>query len=392
MHPAIAELKRRNRVAGQRLTPIDARVTNITPKPPSHQRTSVSAHPTASTVRLYPCAQDAQSHPSSRFASTAKLEGGRGSHTISTTNRSTSKAKCDGARPVTHRTPANPRSAVVRARSRNNAEQEEHVSLREQGPSLPASDTASQGIEIQKTALNSMVSHDSFFESVSLLWGHASSKEIAKSTTSYAAVTGANEEKEVAFLEQYKNRDAWNHTLSQQILDVLQGDRMEEPFTTDLWARPLKGVAKNFSGYYACIRCHVPLVAPTHQILYLVRGIAAFSRMNTQAVEVRVSSVSAPNSSLAQKGDLLELQVHCQCCGGFLGILVPCTEIELAAGARSVFAVNSCCLEFVECARTPCRLDGIYGEDEGCLTGGITAKASCGSIEINFDDPSIFEM
>ncbi|RNF08502.1 hypothetical protein TraAM80_02728 [Trypanosoma rangeli] len=392
MHPVIAELKRRNRVAGQRLTPIDARATNITPKPPSHQRTSVPARPTASTVRLYSSAQDTQSHASSRFVSTAKLEGGRGSHTISTTNLSASKARCDSAKPLMHRTPAKPQSAGIQVRSKNNAVQEKNSSLREKGSSLPGSDTASQGIGIQKIARNSMVSQGSLFEGISLLWDHASGAGIAKSTTSYAAITGANEEKEVVFLEKYKNSETWNHNLSQQILDVLQGDRMEDPFTTDLWARPLKGVAKNFSGYYACIRCHVPLVAPTYQILYLVRGIAAFSRMNTQAVEVRVGSIAAPISSSAQKSGLLELQVHCQCCGGFLGILAPCTEIELAAGARSVFVVNSCCLEFVESTRTPCRLDGIYGEDEEDLTGGITAKASRGSIEINFDDPSIFEM
>ncbi|RNE97548.1 uncharacterized protein Tco025E_09426 [Trypanosoma conorhini] len=400
-HPAIAELKRRNRAAGQRLAPINARVTNIAPRPPSHPRTSMSAQPTASTVRSYPHAQDAPSRTSSRFASTANVGGCGGSHTTTTTtatsmatNRSSGRAKYNGvSRTPVHHMPSKPQSTLLQARARTSAAQEDRASLREGGSLLPGSDAASRGTEVQATARDSMVSQDTLFDSSSQLWGNAHCNRMVKTTTSSAPNADANEEEEVASLECYKHSEAWNHKLSQQVLDVLEGERMEDPFTTDLWTRPLKGVTETFSGYYACVRCHVPLVAPTYQILYSVRGIAAFSRMNTQAVEVRVGGVAAPtSSSSAQRRDSLELKVHCHCCGGFLGLLAPSTEIELEAGARSVFAVNSCCLEFVKGARTQCRLDEIYGEDEDDVTSGVAAKASRGSIGIDFDDPGIFEM
>ncbi|EKF31014.1 hypothetical protein MOQ_005155 [Trypanosoma cruzi marinkellei] len=418
MHQAIAELKRRSRAVGQRLQPIDMRPTSVVPKPPNYRRTSEPPGQHASTLRPYPSGPSSQSCTASGLASTEKLDVGRGnqtgpnnfadatsSSTTTTTTTSTTNTRktssnankvknrdgVSGA--IVQRMPTKPTSVVRNPRPRNDVPRGERIPLREHASSPVVPKNILQDIEGHAAAEGLTTSHGMPSDSKSHLNGHVHSEWKGKSKVTDSEMFGSNRDEELHFLEKYKDSKEWNKMLPQSVLDVLEREKMEDPFTTDIWTRALKGEEEKISGFYACIRCHVPLVDSKYQIPFLVRGIAAFSRLNTEAVEVRVGGFSAVTSSLTQKAKLLELHVRCRCCGGFLGTLVPCTDIESTAGSRTVFAVNSCCLEFMGSSHTRCCLDGVYGgDDDGASDGGIVTVDSLNGSEIDFDDPNIFEM
>ncbi|PBJ75132.1 hypothetical protein BCY84_11529 [Trypanosoma cruzi cruzi] len=412
MHPAIAELKRRSRAVGQRLQPLDVRPTNIVPKPPTYRRSSGPTGQHASTLRPYPSGQISQSCTASGFASTEKPDGDRGSQhtptnfadatstnttTTTTTKKSSSANKVKGRESVSgsvvHRMPTKPTSVVRNPRPRNDASQGERITLREHASSLVVSKDRSRDIEGHAAAEGLMASRGLPSDGKSHLYGYVYSEWKDKSNASKSEMFTSNRDEELYFLEKYRDSREWNKMLPRSVLDVLEGEKMEDPFTTDIWTRALKEKEQDISGFYACIRCHVPLVASKYQIPFLVRGIAAFSRLNTEAVEVSVGGFSAVTSSFTKKANPLELHVRCRCCGGFLGILAPCTDIESDASSRAIFAVNSCCLEFIRGSHTQCCLDGVYGGDEdGASDGGIVTVNSLDGGEINFDDPNIFEM
>lgn len=202
----------------------------------------------------------------------------------------------------------------------------------------------------------------------------------------------SNEEDEVKSVDGYTNPKSWTRALPKRVLDVLKGGRLEEPYTTDLWSQALQGEAKRASGHYACIRCHVPLLSPAYQVAYAVRGMAAFSRLNKRAVDLRVNVSTTAAEALKGEKNVLELLVHCRCCGGFLGVLTPDVGMEYMTETKNVFVVNSCCLEFMRGKHTRCKLDGMYSSDEEGMNDEESLDGLVPSTELNFDDPDIFEV
>ncbi|KAF8304459.1 hypothetical protein TcBrA4_0045680 [Trypanosoma cruzi] len=203
----------------------------------------------------------------------------------------------------------------------------------------------------------------------------------------------SNRDEELYFLEKYRDSREWNKMLPRSVLDVLGGRENGGSLYDRYLDTCVKGERTRHFWFLclhslSCTSCGFKIPDP----FFSAWDSSVFSSEYRSCGGERWW-IFGRNFFFYKKANPLELHVRCRCCGGFLGILAPCTEIESDASSRAIFAVNSCCLEFIRGSHTQCCLDGVYGGDEdGASDGGIVTVNSLDGGEINFDDPNIFEM
>lgn len=119
--------------------------------------------------------------------------------------------------------------------------------------------------------------------------------------------------------------------LSRELLAVLDGARLERPFTTEQCNEfPTRG-------YYACVRCRTPIAAAVNK-LGVEGGMSAFQRLNVSDTEIRV--VSGEYTT--------RLQVSCKKCKGNLGEISQDIPMRVKCETGELFKANSVCLHFVD--------------------------------------------
>lgn len=118
-------------------------------------------------------------------------------------------------------------------------------------------------------------------------------------------------------------------TISREIAKILDGSKMEAPFTTEMF--------KEFPprGFYACIRCQQPIAAATSKVACDF-GYAGFCHFNAQGSDIVVGATS---------DGIPFLEVRCGKCKGLLGELI---QKQISEENIEVLKVNSCCLHFVD--------------------------------------------
>ncbi|KEG09915.1 hypothetical protein DQ04_04451060 [Trypanosoma grayi] len=423
VHPAIAELKRRNRAAGRRLSPLDRKPSNTIPSSsPTRQygRTSSATASHASTVRQPARNGSDRSGMESRFMSTAPVETNDGRQTdrnrnctSNNNNNNNGNWNCarNAPRPPPKRVPTKPRptiearTSIVTPQCEGEAPVGNATAVRERGMSPSATPSKMRDVSRPSSTPTPLVPT----AEASVLHGSGQQRHQKQGLFSRkddSTFSGwdfkhhaSNEEDEVQSIDGYTNRAHWDEQLPGRVRAVLDGNQLEDPFATDLWTKTQGGETRQVNCYYACIRCGVPVVSPKYQVKYAVRGIAAFSRLNKRAVEVRIgclataTNATAAGSAALMKRPSLQLQARCRCCDGLLGLIVPTADTESATAPWNVLAINSCCLKLVKGKRTRCRLDGVCdGEDNDKCGNGALSPRSRGSVDYDFDDPDIFEV
>ncbi|CAD2221051.1 hypothetical protein ADEAN_000857800 [Angomonas deanei] len=194
----------------------------------------------------------------------------------------------------------------------------------------------------------------------------------------------------------YSDAANWNTNLPEETLEVVEGRKLEAPFTTLLWtqgypsireadvqpnedpyivnslkANP-KGKAvqppgstdpslhrypeKLTEGYYGCIRCAAPLFDPNAQVLNRARrGIATFQYINAGAVTVEIQTAltaggAAPDrrASILESANEFSFSVCCKYCAAFVATTSHDIPAALGDVVRSgeIFLVNSCALSY----------------------------------------------
>ncbi|ORC89542.1 uncharacterized protein TM35_000123170 [Trypanosoma theileri] len=443
VHPAIAELQRRNRAAGRRLSPIDENRQNRHTHPHSDtnnttntntntnnnnnnnntnnnrnirrispqtqgRRTSSASAVHAASVRSQPkCAENRPNMPS-RFTSTAPAGGVNDNNRMKrdeSRGRNINGTNRIAPRPPMRHLPTKPRSSIYTMADHKIPNSDDNLipsgnSNPSGEPQVTPADSVTnptRNAEKFEAVPNSRIFNDSYSVAsnsrtrLGFAKNSSFSSRSGMSRVHYALDNDDNEEDEMKSITECADPDNWNHLLPDPVVDLLDGEKLENPFTTDLWANAQDAEKLKISGYYACIRCHVPVVSPTYQVNYPVRGMAAFARFNKEALAVHVAYISTAATFGALKHDSLELHMRCVCCKGFLGILAPNFDLDLPGDLAHVFVVNSSCLRFVKGGRTRCHLDGIYDIKDDSDDGVKTETSSKGA-DMDFDDLDIFDL
>ncbi|KPA78309.1 hypothetical protein ABB37_06446 [Leptomonas pyrrhocoris] len=174
---------------------------------------------------------------------------------------------------------------------------------------------------------------------------------------------------------------------------------------------------KRRGGFYACVRCATPICSPHFQVVPAapaLRGIAVFSRLHLNAVDLRVraaggdttraqrpsfssasyhtplrsgggalTSMSEADALLQAAGGGMRFLVHCHHCGGCLGAMFigeitapPSASPPTPTAARELLCVNSVCLRYMR-YRTRAPLDGeLLGRSSGTTAAAAAASTA----------------
>ncbi|CBH15002.1 hypothetical protein, conserved [Trypanosoma brucei gambiense DAL972] len=406
MHPEIEALKRRNRAAGKRLVPIEPDHTNRQSRSTScsvRRNGSISSLTARTPQSLEQSAERVHeerrqvSSLTSRFTATAPISVNKSYNNRNDGMYTVANGRM-GQKPQLSipRVPARP-PVGVRGKTRNNLGSFVRTPTNGEDPVACVSGPAVANVSKVGNKISPEMCHmPSSGGGLSSTSVHPAEKDVIEEEYRQHMEESLNDGDEVSSLGGHLAKHEFK-SVPDHIRRMLEGDRIEEPYTTKLWEQINTDEGRRTNGYYECIRCGMPLVSPKHQIRFFTRGIAAFSLMHWDGVEVRVGGVASSNNKSKSCGtsEALQLQVRCKCCSGFVGILVPDPEGE----PRNIFVVNSCCLSYVKDKRTRCKLSkpcGAHGDD-GDGSGmkrlnSRNSRASEGDVEIDFNDPDIFEI
>lgn len=186
----------------------------------------------------------------------------------------------------------------------------------------------------------------------------------------------------------YGDRKTWKQVPS-RATKILDGRALEPHFTTHLWkqaydhpdeefdSRDVVDTASDGSnnphvhqydhklrdGYYACVRCRVPICSPRYQVMHVERGIAIFQHVNAAAVDVELdlSGGNEPRRgggiTFEREKGVIQFLVFCKYCRGCLGVCSVNVPSGVDAPSGEIFYANSCCLVYMR-YRTSEKLDG----------------------------------
>nr|CCC93306.1 conserved hypothetical protein [Trypanosoma congolense IL3000] len=403
MHPEIEELKRRNRAPGKRLPPLPPESQRGPQRPSTYY--SKTHSDTSAKRRLVRSESQSSKHledkrrtsdnpPTHSSSKTTSLFNNTSSGKRGVESERTDVTASPSSNPTPHKIPTKPHTREP-GRTRNSIDVRNGNSNNRIDPATCVATVGS----VTNTPKRSTGSPPSAPNAASSDGLSSTSNQPAESVARCGYSQGGEEpvanDSNTTPLDHYLSKRKYNKSIPDDVLRVLEGNSLEEPFTTDLWARSYGVEEQRTTGQYACVRCGMPLVVPRYQLRYSVRGIAAFERMHWDGVAVRIGGLSsAPGSGRCGRGEL-ELQVRCRCCDGFIGIIVP----DLEGESRNIFVVNSCCLRYDRVEDTQCKLDNPCGANCGgdILEGKVENTQGDRLLlveegEIDFDDPDIFEV
>ncbi|KAG8342352.1 hypothetical protein ERJ75_000463000 [Trypanosoma vivax] len=405
MHPDIEALKRRTRMPSLRSRTGNSDVTNKQRRTPSVRSTSVAKQPSPPRRQPEQALKPLEGHTRSSGAGTRLVPSappGASTAGRSSTVREKVLSATQGA--LARHVPMKPLTAL-RGRPRSSFMELKNTDPKagiyvsaavENAPAAPMTDRLANDLESpQSVSRVSRKGVSAPFSDVPQLPSRQDG--VHSNERSPRSVKEEEDRNEINTLEYYRTRRRKN--LPDHISAFLDGCAMEEPFQTDMWKQTQAGEERRTDGYYACIRCGLPLVLPRFQVPYSIRGIVAFTHLHREGVMVSVGNFGSCVSKGMGSGDLLQLQVRCKGCSGFIGKLVPDPEGEM----RNVLVVNSCCLEYVKDRRSHFCLDATFGFDldndpaerhknissEG---PGACMDDSPEEADIDFDDLSIFDL